>query len=258
MNKLQKILIPIDFSKVAENAVRYAAGILERQAAEVILVHVNRDEHPRSEVDIKEDFKVFQKEVLQQVNFSYNFRITKGNLFSELVKINEELAPDYIIIGTKGNRENDLSLASALIRSVHCAVIVVPEHYKNHHIKKIVFANDYQPIQDSNAIKPLWKFALDFRAKVVLLHINHKNKEVLVPDDAAESTLEYFLQSHDHEYVYISSDDVEVAINNYLHDQKGDLLVILSRDHGSNKLKSEGKLIAQLTSYAQVPILALC
>lgn len=113
----------------------------------------------------------------------------------ELVKASNKLEPDYIIIGTKGTRKADISLASSLIRSVNSPVIVVPENFKKRRISNIVFANDYKPIQASEAIKPLWKFALEFQAKVDLLHINHKRKEILVPEDASENTLEYYLQA---------------------------------------------------------------
>lgn len=258
MKKLQKILIPIDFSSVAVNAVKYAEGILEKDMAEVLLVYVNRHSNPRSLADISREFKEFEKEVLNDVNFYYEFTIINGNILTELVNAVKRTVPDLTIIGTKGRRDTDFSLAAALIRSVYCPVTVVPEHYKKHHIRKIAFANDYKPIRDSEAIKPLWEFALEFRAKVYLFHINFSRQEELIPADDAESTLEYYLQSVDHEYAYLLSDDVEQAINNFIVENKIDLLVILSRDHGNNQLKSEGRLITQLAAHAEIPILTLC
>lgn len=252
-------MIPVDFSPVAHNAVQYANGILENQLAEVVLFYVNTHDHPRAEQDIKRQFKAFEKESLQGVNFYYEFEILQGNLLIELINASREEEADLIIIGTKASRASDLSLASALISSVYCPVIVVPENFKKQRIKKIAYANDFRPIQESHSIKPLWEFALEFGAKVYLLHINNSNQRLLVPvSDAAESTLEYYLESLDHEYVYLTSDDMELAIDQYIKEQKIDLLVILSRDHGCNQLESEGRLIAQLTAHAEVPILALC
>ncbi len=258
MKKPQKILIPVDFSPVAVNAVHYTNSIMEEQPAEVVLVYVNTYINSRNEMDIIREFREFEAEALRDVSFYYEFKILNGNLLTELVNESKRQNADFVITGTKGKRATGLSLAAALIRSVYCPVIVVPEHFRKRPVCNIAFANDYRPISDSEAIKPLWEFALDFKAKVHLFHVNQSKQEVLVPADEAESTLEYYLQSLDHEWVYLSGDNVESTINNFIKENKIDMLAILSRDHGNNQLKSEGRLIAQLTAHAEIPILALC
>lgn len=258
MEKLQKILIPVDFSPVTINAVRYANGILEKLMAEVVLVYVNTHENPIIGHEISSRISAFEKKVLEDVCFSYEFEILDGNLLNELINAIRDHEADLVIIGSRGKRRSDLSLASALIRSVYCPVIVVPEHFKEYRIHKISFANDYRPIRDSESLKPLWEFALEFGAKVYLLHVNFRNEKEPILADAAESTLEYYLDSMDHEYVYMTDHDVEHAINHYNEQNDIDLLVILSRDHGRNQLNSEGRLITHLISYAEIPILALC
>jgi nucleotide-binding universal stress UspA family protein len=258
MKNLRKILIPIDFSPVAVNTVRYASSILEKHLAEVVLVYVNTPASKMEEGVIKKLFKVFEASNLKEVSFYYDFVLMNGELLPELVHAAELFDAELIIMGTKENRQFDLSLASVLTRSVYCPVIVVPEKFNNRRIKKIAYANDYKPIRESFVFKPLWEFALEFRAKVYVLHVNQKRVEKLIPVDESESSLEYFLESIDHEWVYLTSDDMEFTINNYLKENNIDLLVILSRDHGSNQLESEGRLVSRLTAHAQVPILILC
>jgi nucleotide-binding universal stress UspA family protein len=258
MTQLKKVLIPIDFSPVAANAVKYASSILDKHEADLVLVYVNTPEHPKSEQDIANEFEAFEKEVLQNVSFVYTLVVLNGPLLQQLTNETSKQKADLVIMGSKGKRDTDLSLASALIRSVVCPVIVIPGHYTNHQIHKIAFANDFKPIRESDAIKPLWQMALEFKAKVYMLHINFSKEEALVPADAAESTLEYFFEDLQREYVNLSGDDMEVAISNYIKENEIDVLAILSRDHGDNQLKSEGRLIAQLTAHADVPILVLC
>ena len=43
-NALRKILLPTDFSEVAENAIHTALAICTRQGAELVLVHVVEDQ----------------------------------------------------------------------------------------------------------------------------------------------------------------------------------------------------------------------
>lgn len=264
MQKVDKILIPVDFSPVAEKAVMYADGILEKHPAEVVLVYINANDRHKEEIEIFDAFKAFESEVLEKVHFKYSFQLINGDLLtgidllSGLVRATQEAEANMVIIGTKGRRESDISLASALIRAIEVPVIVVPDHFTKNQIKKIAFANDYKPIKEAEAIKPLWEFTLEFGAKVYLLHVNQPRKKELALADSAESALEYYLDSLEHEYVYLKGEDVELTINNYIKAKDIDLLVILSRDHGRNQLKSEGRLINQLTIHAEIPILALC
>lgn len=258
MNKLKKILIPTDFSAVAINAVNYARGIFKQQPVHLSLVYINTPENFRSEQSIREEFDAFKSKALRGAPVHYDLSILYGHLLPELIRAESEQNPDLIIMGARNKEQSDLSLASAFIRGVSCPVVVVPEQFHRYDIDSIVFANDYQPIQDSRAIKPLWEFALEFGAKVLLLHINHKQSEQLVPADHAESTLEYYLESLEHEYVYLSSDDMEVAISHYIKANKVDMLAILTRHHDTNTLKSKGQLVAELAARAEIPVLALC
>lgn len=258
MKKLQRILIPVDFTKVSANAVLYAKQIVEKLSGEILFVYVKTKEDKMGDQEIDQSFSALKTSLLQNVDFNYKFKILRGSLLSELIKVRALFEADMVIMGSKEKRVSNVSLAAALIRSVYCPVLVVPADFTDHKIKKIVFANDYKPIKGSEAIKPLWEFALEFRSKVYLLHVNLQKEPVLAQDDDAENTLEYYLESLDHEYVYLKNEDVELAINQYIEKNSIDLLVILSRDHGTNQLKSEGRLITELTAHASIPILVLC
>lgn len=258
MKKLQRILLPVDFTKVSENAVLYAKQLVEKLSGEILFVYVKTKDDEREDQEIDRKFNALKASLLQDVNFNYKFKILRGSLLSELIKVRALFEADMVIMGSKGKRVSNVSLAATLIRSVYCPVLVVPEGFTNHKIKKIVFANDYRPIKESEAIKPLWEFALEFRSKVYLLHVNHQKEPVLAQNDDAENTLEYYLESLDHEYVYLKNEDMELAINQFIEEKSIDLLAILSRDHGTNQLKSEGRLITELTAHASIPILVLC
>ncbi len=258
MKKLQKVLIPIDFTPVSENAMAYAIGVLEHRPSEVLFVYVKPVDSIQTDDELEHNFKDYYQELLQKATFPYEFRSTEGVLLDALIKVKALSDADMIIMGTKGKRPSNVSVAASLVRMVYCPVLVVPEGYASHQIKKIVFANDYKPIRSSEAIRPLWELALNNGAKVILLHVNLQREPVLLEDDMAESSLDYYLDSLEHEYVYLSNENVEQAINGFMAENEIDLLSILSRDHGSNQLKSESRLIAQLTAYSGVPVLVLC
>lgn len=258
MESLQKVLIPVDFTIVSENAIAYANGVLRHRPSEVIFVYVKPEDSVLTDTELELDFRSHYQNLLLKAPFTYSFKSTQGDLLNELIKAKALFGADMIIMGTKGTLPSNVSLAASLVRLVYCPVIVVPQSYKVHRIQKIVFANDYRPIPYPEAIKPLWELGLDTRAKVFLLHVNLKRESVLLNDDESEGALGYYLDSLEHEYVYLSNENVELAIKDYLTHNEIDLLAILSRDHGSNQLKSERKLIAQLTAYSAIPVLVLC
>lgn len=111
----QKILIPIDFSDVAQNAVRHANFLGEKHPAEVVLVYVNTPDTQREELDILKTFKDFESATLRDANFFYTFEVMHGNLLHELANANEAHQADLVIMGTK-DRVTDIALATELMR----------------------------------------------------------------------------------------------------------------------------------------------
>ncbi|MEM7110546.1 MAG: universal stress protein, partial [Bacteroidota bacterium] len=59
------------------------------------------------------------------------------------------------------------------------------------------------------------------------------------------------------EYVYITSDDIEQSIMNFIKEKDIDVLTVLLRDHGGNQLESEGRLVKKIVTHSNVPVLNL-
>lgn len=115
MKTFQKILIPIDFSDVAKNAVQHANFLGERYPAEVVLVYVNTPDKNREEQEIQETFKTFESTALKKANFYYSFEVRHGNLLSQLANASEAHQADLVINGTK-DRVPDITFASEIMR----------------------------------------------------------------------------------------------------------------------------------------------
>lgn len=259
MKSFKKILIPFDFSASAQNAVRYAVDIFKNHSIEINFIYVNSVENKQEVKDIQKKFEAFEYDHLKKVSFIYKFSIAEGDLIPEIANAITKFSSNLLIIGTKGREDSlEISHTSSLICQVDCPVIVVPEKYSDHKIKKIGYANDYKTIKEASALEPIWDFALNFKAKVFLFHIVPNEKEKPVPVSTVEDTLDYYLDNLDYEYMYISNEDVEKAINECISTKGIDLLVVLSRAHGKNKLDSEGKLITHLSRHSSIPILTLC
>ncbi|CAN5368150.1 hypothetical protein BH23BAC1_BH23BAC1_31440 [soil metagenome] len=259
MKSFKNILIPIDFSGSAQNAVQYALTIFKNHSVEIDFIYVNSTDKNLENKEIQKKFEEFDNKHLKHVPFIYRFTLVEGELIPELTNAVSKFGSDLMIMCTMGREDpSELSNTSSMICQVDCPVIVVPQKYTNHQIKNIGYANDYKEIKAASVLEPIWDFALNFKAKVFLFHIVPDKKAMPVPVTTVEDTLDYYLESLEHEYMYVSNEDVDHAINECIREKKIDLLVVLSRAHGKNKLDSEGKLITHLSRHSSIPILTLC
>ena len=246
---MRTILVPIDFSATSEKAVRYTEEIFVNEPVELRLIYVLPTSSDLAEAEVNKSFVKFEQDVLKKSELPYHFAIVKGNLLDEIQRSIEHYRPLYVIMGT-----NKAELAKALVKLTDSPVMVIPEGSDRNKISTIAYANDFNNIRSSEALKPLLNLSRAFGAKV---HIIHVCKDDAVLNDNAESTIEYYLDHVDHEYVYIRTDDFVKSIQDYARDKNIDLLALLIRDHGNNDTHSEGSLIEQLVAKAEVPVLSL-
>jgi nucleotide-binding universal stress UspA family protein len=150
MIDLNRILVPTDFSKFSQNALRYAAAFAEKFGAELTLLHVVQDLSifipdavnvaPLATPPI-EQMIASVKEALDRVvresqlgNVTVKTRVLEGTPFYEIIRFAKENGTDLIIMGTHGH--SGLvhvllgSVTERVVRKAPCPVLTVrdPEH----------------------------------------------------------------------------------------------------------------------------------
>lgn len=255
MTKLKKIVVPIDFTAASKNAVEYAQFLFRSEPANLILLHVTtQDLFSAKEVEYA--FKHFREEVMSHTKH-YEFHIYIGDPVEQLTQALIDHDAEYVVLGTKtDDKEKQISIARSLLEGFNCPIITVPDNYTDYSLKKIAYANDFKEIKSSNVLRTVMNLALRFGAKISIFHVSREEQPLLV--DSSENMLEYYLENIIHEYVAIKEKDMEKAISSFIKEEKADLLITLSRDHGENKLTSKGKLIYTLAENTSIPMLILC
>lgn len=168
---MKKILVPTDFTSLANNALNYAfslAGILK---CEVVILHADQPD--------PKDLSALIDEVNTLTGASRNFNITyltTPKQFSSIT-INELVVKskiNLIIMGTSGQ---DMSVekelfgtnAADIAEHAKCPVICVPAGYNHTAIKKIAFAADLNFINQQAT--PVINFAKTLSAALHLFHV---------------------------------------------------------------------------------------
>ncbi|MCD6213492.1 MAG: universal stress protein [Candidatus Desulfofervidus sp.] len=145
---IKSILVPIDFSKCSQSALKYALLLAKKFDAELIALHVINKSHlasvlrisPLSQEETKnkvwDEHKRELKEFINQLGIDKQVQtvICEGIPFQEIAKKAKELAVDLIVMGGYGRMgQEDLeriffgSTAEKVIRLLPCPVLCVPE-----------------------------------------------------------------------------------------------------------------------------------
>lgn len=146
MIKIEKILMPTDFSSSSENAMGYAVSFAKEYNAELIVLHVIHEPHrlrritmstlPEEEIDkiivdeigiVKKAMKQFVKDFVEELNVET--LIKSGIPVIEIVESAEEEKVDLIVMGTHGQTGTRHALigsvAERVVRNAHCPVFTV-------------------------------------------------------------------------------------------------------------------------------------
>ncbi|WP_420315793.1 universal stress protein [Ekhidna sp.] len=163
---MKQILVPYDFSKVAEHALDFACQIADKSEGNILLLNVI--EHPTADsfktmgiqnVDPMEQLyikKMYEKvqeklaDVVSKAKYSDDKILTKiqlGNAFNTIIDQITEENVDLLIVGTEGAEGlNEFFVGSnteKIVRKAECPVISVSEKFDMEPIEKIVFASDF-------------------------------------------------------------------------------------------------------------------
>lgn len=240
---MQKILIPTDFSPVADNALNYAIEIATKFKSELYLYHVySMNKKIDYDLNFPDDEQPYVKKIEEKMNFTkqkFMEKITKNwlsiqtkveekhiySLFKSIVKEHEI---NLIIMGSKGASGLEKivfgSVAASALDMAEVPVLVVPPKIPVTPLKHIVLAKDPNEIS-INVLSPLQKLAVKFGAKVTIFYVN--------TDSSNDTIKKMDLSLNGVETTYHEvpmSKSINESINEFIRDHKCDLLCMIRRE----------------------------
>lgn len=107
--KLSRILVPTDFSTVAESAISHAAVIAKKTGDEIWLMHVI-DKNSKADLkkqqagveSLDERLRNLCKQYESQYKVSFNYVLKEGNIFTTIGEVAEEVKANLMVMGTHG------------------------------------------------------------------------------------------------------------------------------------------------------------
>jgi nucleotide-binding universal stress UspA family protein len=143
--KLERVLVPIDFSIPSIQALDYAAALAQQFSATLILLHVVEPAvYPDNYLGVSAVLDEANQGLLQRATerlgalgrkrignrVSTDFLVRMGRAYSEIPDTAKALGADWIIIGTHGHGGWKQALLGStterVVRHAHCPVLILP------------------------------------------------------------------------------------------------------------------------------------
>lgn len=185
---MKTILVPIDFSKYSENALKVAADIAKKQDCEILALHMLEIADTlltKAEGNTQRELLFFIQLAEKRFDELLNKEYLKGvrvtpivkhfKIFNEVNDVVDEHNADLIIMGSHGSSGiKELFVGSnteKVVRSSNIPVLVVKEEITGPLFDKIVFASNFE-LENINALKNVQQFASNFNSNLQLVYIN--------------------------------------------------------------------------------------
>lgn len=186
---MNKILVPVDFSKPSENALRVASELARKNNAELFVLHVvemaetlfGTEQFNINDEQILFFMKMAKKRFAKFLKKTYldGLRVTDavevGSPTMAISELQKEHAIDFIVMGSNGASGIDEILIGSntekVVRYSKVPVLVVKQELETLEINKIAFASNFD-VENVMAFHRVRAFADTFGAEIELLYVN--------------------------------------------------------------------------------------
>ena len=268
---MKKILVPTDFSKQADRALKVAASLARKNNAEIYLLHMlELPVHYLSDAggDLPEAI-FFMKLAHQRFEEAMGRDYLQGLTIHETVESHEAFDGitgavkknniDLIIMGSSGATGlKEMFIGSnteKVVRTSNVPVLVIKNEMENFGVDNFVFASDFSSDQ-KKAFKEALDFSNSFDAKLNLLMVNTPNR--FMTTAYAEKKMNDFIANFEltnYSLNIYNDDTIEHGILNFSKAIDADLIGMST--HGRKGLAHffNGSISEDLVNHALRPVI---
>jgi nucleotide-binding universal stress UspA family protein len=271
---ISRILVPTDFSEVANNELKYAIGFAVQTKASIHVLHVKNFpvmdfSFPAEmystlieemETIARKGIDKIETTLLKPSGVTYTTESVAGFVNDEIEKCAEANNIDLIVMGTTGaSGIQELlvgSNAATTIARSEIPVLVIPPTATFTEFKNIAYASDYTEPEFPALLRLLF-FAELNDASITVLHVKSDY------DQFFNSENNFFVRNRAHikkeniKLVKLEKGDIAESINDYISEHGADLLVLAKHNRSFFDRLFHRSLSKQMAYHTQIPLLVL-
>jgi nucleotide-binding universal stress UspA family protein len=245
---MHTILVPIDFSPCADNAMRFALEIARHSGATIHALNVvytndalDNNIYNAFFIDtyLKDRETALQEWTQKFQSKADEHRVTMSNgcyvgmPISSICEVAKEKKASLIVMGTTGATGlSGLFMGSTtagVIESSRIPVFAIPTgtHYRPY--SRFVLATDFNLSVNTGALKVMHDLMLMQHTGLSILHVLPPEAER--PDTAKEDQFSLILGGIPHHYHYLHSEHITEAVCNFIESTECNGLVVVAHEH---------------------------
>ncbi len=266
--RLHKVIVPTDFSEVADNALRYAEQFASIKGGVLELLHVYRptsaDFHQK--VVVNTDLEKVYRQRLDDLYVNVEQLTKKGVLFERIFEIGfptqtilkyaKDADNSIIIMGSTGKNQHHSfmgSVSSSIVQKSNCPVLIVPPNVTFKPIHKIAYCSKDLSL-DLKVLPRLMSLVNKMNAEMYIVHVeNNESYDISLLKEIWRST---YPQTNLH-FTSISGKDLNESIQTFAEQNDIDLLTMSTKiRHFWDNLFHKSATKA-MTYQTKIPLLVL-
>lgn len=273
---MKKIIVPVDFSKYSEFALKAAATLAKKHDAEILVLHmlevgsasISESAIQQQEMTIfylklaEKNFKSFlKKPYLKDIKVT---PIIKHYIaFREVNRVAEEYDADLIIMGSHGvSGMKEIFLGSnteKVVRNSDIPVLVIKQEQENLNFDDVVFASDFSD-EAIPGYQRVMKFLDNFAKNVHLVHVNTPYGDFQSSTEIENKVAHFLLKAEGdlnrlNTINYIADYTVEKGILNFCNVVGSDLIAVITRGKKGLTHFFSGSVSEDVTNHSLLPVI---
>lgn len=276
---MRKVLLPTDYSDNAAEAIEFAVRLFEElggDKTEFTLIHayalpsampIYGQMPPTAMAPPVKEERERLEDHLEGWREQYPAALFKsiligGPLINALSNIIHEEDVDLVVMGTRGASGIEEMLmgsnAARAAKQLECPVLIIPGGTAFEAPTRMVFATDFQRIDNYDLLRPLRTIAQGFRSDVLTLHVVETGSMPAPEKKQMQKDLHaYFGEDIPHSHHFVEGDDPSEAIQQFLREQEADWLVLVGKQRSFFESLFHRSVVDKIASHAEAPLLVL-
>jgi nucleotide-binding universal stress UspA family protein len=275
--KMNTILVPTDFSANAKGAFKYAQKLADQLNANIKVIHIH---NPASDGIIPNEIgsatlmESAKQEMLDRfinigdgsviddviTELMVDRELIIGFAAEEIIRMSKEENIDMIVMGTKGKggalEQMFGSVSTHVSQKAECPVWLVPEGTVYKEIKNIVYASNYELVDDQ-MMDEIFNLADKFGSEVTFVHVENEKEKNEVGEFVLENLFRKKLPDHNFKMTSIENSEVWAGICKYSNEHNANLITLITKHRGFIDNLFHRSVTKQVILHANCPMLIL-
>lgn len=274
---MKTIIIPVDFSDNAKEALQYTINFLGDSQAKLYCIYIMEPYVPSSEtavastslfkeqLDLAKDRLVeFCQEFEEKLpsNISIESEVILGNIASSIRQKAKDISADAIFMGTQGENHNVLerllgTVSTLMVENAPCPVLLIPHPYDFKPMDNVIYCTDMNH-EDPYEI---WRAVELLKPNSVIVQCVHVVKSEQDKEKTLESDLKDYVESNNSAVKTVFSvevgDDVSQVASDYADNYDAEMIIMTRTKHSAFYRILHGSETKKMISHLHIPLLIM-